>query len=67
MGSGKRQAMPDDPATLPYVDEHAIEIAADPDEVWAALTETLDHTGGSTYARLVGCQDSVSSGPPTAP
>jgi len=55
--------MSDDPAALPYVDEHAIEVAADRGTVWAALTTTLDHTGGSTYARLVGCQDSVASGP----
>ena len=55
--------MPDDPASLPYVDEHDVEIAADGDAVWAALTTTLDRTGGSTFARRVGCQDSVSSGP----
>jgi len=52
----------DDPAALPYVDEHTIEIAADRDEVWAALIATLDRTGGSTYARLVGGQGAASSG-----
>jgi len=49
--------------SLPFVDEHSVEIAADSDTVWAALTSTLDHLGGSTYARLVGCEDSVRSGP----
>ncbi len=52
---------------LPYVDEHATVIAADPDRVWAALTRTLDaafsRRGASTYARAVGCADDRASGP----
>jgi hypothetical protein len=52
---------------LPYVDEHAADIAADADDVWAALVETLDrsfsHAAASTYARAVGCDDHRASGP----
>jgi hypothetical protein len=52
---------------LPYVDEHAIVVAADPDAVWTALTSTLDtafsRTAASTFARAVGCADDRASGP----
>jgi len=47
--------------SLPFVDEHCVEITADRDTVWAALTSTLDHLGGSAYARLVGCADTKRS------
>jgi hypothetical protein len=52
---------------LPYVDEHTTDIAADVEDVWPSLTETLDRDFGrawaATYARLVGCADRASSGP----
>ncbi len=52
---------------LPRLDEHAITIAADVDEVWPVLLETLDHTfsrpHASGYARLVRCADYTPSGP----
>jgi len=52
---------------LPRVDEHATVVAAGVDEVWRALTETLDRTysrpGPARYARLVGCADRTASGP----
>jgi hypothetical protein len=54
-------------ADLPYVDEHAIAVAADVDDVWRALTETLDRAfsraGAATYTRAVGCADRTASGP----
>jgi hypothetical protein len=46
---------------LPFVDEHAVVVEAGPDDVWAALTSTLDaafsSTAATTYARMVGCAD----------
>ncbi|WP_427919888.1 hypothetical protein [Streptomyces sp. cg40] len=52
---------------LPRVDEHATVVAAGVDEVWRALTETLDRTcsrpGAARYARLVGCVDRAVAGP----
>jgi hypothetical protein len=52
---------------LPYIDEHATAIAADVDEVWAVLVETVDRAfsgaGTALYTRAVGCADSTSSGP----
>jgi hypothetical protein len=52
---------------LPYVDEHATIIAADSDEVWGVLLETLDRAlsrpGAVGYARIVGCVDCTESGP----
>ncbi|MGA8369792.1 MAG: hypothetical protein WB765_06645 [Acidimicrobiales bacterium] len=52
---------------LPYIDEHATIIAADRDEVWGVLLETLDRAfsrpGAAGYARIVGCLDCTASGP----
>ena len=52
---------------LPQLDEHTSVINASVDEVWAALLATLDHTfsgsGITSFARLVGCEDSRASGP----
>ncbi|MDN3352013.1 hypothetical protein [Actinomadura sp. DC4] len=49
----------------PFLDEHRTVVAADAEEVWRALVETLDRTfsraGG--YARTVRCADATSSGP----
>jgi hypothetical protein len=54
-------------AQLPYLDEHATDIAADVEDVWPALTEALDRTfspaSAAMYARIVGCTDATSSGP----
>jgi hypothetical protein len=48
---------------LPYLDEHATDIAADVDAVWTALLATLDRAGMAGYARIVGCADYTASGP----
>ena len=52
---------------LPYLDEHATEIAAGVEDVWPALTEIVDRAfsggGSATYARIVGCTDHRATGP----
>ncbi len=54
-------------ASLPYVDEHATVIAAEADDIWRALGETLDRSfsrpGMAGYVRLVGSADRTTSGP----
>lgn len=54
-------------AQLPYIDEHATDIAASVDEVWPVLLDTIDRGfarfGASGYARAVGCTDRTASGP----
>ncbi|MEU6679011.1 hypothetical protein [Streptomyces sp. NPDC046925] len=54
-------------ASLPYIDEHATVIAAGADDVWRALSETLERSfsqaGMARYARLVGAVDRTASGP----
>jgi len=56
-----------DMAALPYIDEHATVVAAEADDVWRGLGETLDRSfsrsGAAGYARLVGCADRTASGP----
>lgn len=51
----------------PHLDEHSTVVAADADDVWAALLETLDRSFSgrvpAAYARLVGCADTTTSGP----
>ena len=53
-------------AALPPLDEHTTTIAADPDEVWSALLDTVDgaflRPGATLYARLVGCAPATTSG-----
>ena len=55
------------PSELPFVDEHATVISAEPDRVWAALLATVDQTfsqpAAAAYARLVGCRPPSPSGP----
>lgn len=52
---------------LPHVDEHAIEVAADPATTWEALAKVAERamSGGASprYARLIGCADTEVSGP----
>jgi hypothetical protein len=52
---------------LPYLDEHTTAIAADVEQVWPALIETLDRAFSrpfaTGYARAVRCADHTASGP----
>jgi hypothetical protein len=54
-------------AALPWVDEHADEIAAPVATVWPALLRTVERmtAGGAAprYARAVGCADTEAGGP----
>lgn len=54
-------------ASLPYVDELPIEIGADREATWAALLRVVEVTFASARgrgpARLLGCEDTVPSGP----
>jgi hypothetical protein len=54
-------------AELPYIDEHATDIAAGVDDVWPVLIEALEQAfsraGMAGYARIVGCADWRASGP----
>jgi hypothetical protein len=54
-------------ASLPFIDEHRIDVAADVDDVWSVLLDTLDRTGSrrgvTGYATLVGSADRRASGP----
>lgn len=52
---------------LPRIDEHATEIAADPEVVWEALLRVVEGSFGTAttgrFARLLGCADVSASGP----
>jgi hypothetical protein len=53
-------------AALPYLDEHSIEVAAAPDDVWASLLQTVERATsgpGAAYARVVGCDPVAAAGP----
>lgn len=54
-------------ASLPYVDELPIEIGADRQTTWAALLRVVEGTFASARgrgpARMLGCEDTVPSGP----
>lgn len=54
-------------AALPYVDEHAYEVAAGAGETWEALLVVVERSfgGGATprVARALGCEDATASGP----
>jgi hypothetical protein len=52
--------------SLPFVDEHYIEIAASPDQVWDALLKVVAKTGrgrsASRVARALGCAQTEAEG-----
>ena len=66
MGAGEGP-LDGDPTGLPWVDEHAVEIAAPVSKVWPALLRTVERMtdGGAAprYARAVGCADTDAGGP----
>lgn len=57
----------DDIAALPYVDEHAVAVAAGVEDTWAALLRVAagSFEGGPTprVARALGCEDTAAAGP----
>lgn len=59
--------MPASSQRLPRIDEHCVEIAADPEAVWEAMLRVLGGSFGTTatgrVARLPGCADISNSGP----
>lgn len=53
---------------LPFIDEHSVRVAAEPEAVWTALGEALArHQGGATavVARALGCEPDRGSGDPS--
>ncbi len=58
---------PPDPDALPFVDEHGVEIAAPPEEVWESLCRVAEGSFSSPFAsrfaRWVGCEATTASGP----
>lgn len=59
--------MPPEPASLPFVDEHGVEIAAPPEVAWEALCRVAEGSFSSPaaarFARLLGCEPAATSGP----
>lgn len=59
--------MRSDPDSLPFVDEHGVEVAAPPEVVWEALCRVAEGSFSSPlasrFARLVGCESTEDSGP----
>jgi hypothetical protein len=59
--------MPPNPDSLPFVDEHGVEVVAPPDVVWKALCRVAEGSFASPtaarFARLVGCESTAVSGP----
>lgn len=48
---------------LPHLDDHAVDIDAPADAVWAALERVVESVGAPRFARLLGCDDTEASGP----
>jgi len=52
--------------SLPFIDEHWIEIAAKPDEVWDALVRVVSSVGdgrsGAPMAKALGCEETGTEG-----
>jgi hypothetical protein len=56
----------DEVERLPFVDEHAVEIAAEPERVWTALVDRMGRSGRGSEraAALLGCRDRRGAGDP---
>ncbi|MFL5833474.1 MAG: hypothetical protein ACJ76B_05800 [Solirubrobacterales bacterium] len=56
-----------DSESLPFVDEHGVEVAASPEAVWEALGRvaagSFSSPAAAGFARLLGCEPSAPSGP----
>jgi hypothetical protein len=56
-----------DPQSLPFVDEHGVEVAAAPEVVWEALCRVAEGSFSSPtaarFARLLGCEPAAPAGP----
>jgi hypothetical protein len=56
-----------DTAALPYIDEHAVELAMGADDVWLFLLDGIDrscsHRAANLYARALRCEDTEATGP----
>ncbi len=52
---------------LPHLDEHSLTVEAGREGTWAALLRVVEATmsmaGAPRYARIVGCADTMASGP----
>jgi hypothetical protein len=52
---------------LPHIDEHSIVVGAPPGATWEALLRTLERSAeagaASGLAQVLGCEDTVASGP----
>lgn len=59
--------MPPDPADLPFVDEHGVEVGAPAGAVWDSLLRVAEGSFSSPFAgrfaRLVGCELAETAGP----
>jgi hypothetical protein len=55
------------PDSLPYIDEHAVEVAAAAGSTWDSLLTVAERSfgsdGTSRFARLLGCEDLRATGP----
>ncbi len=53
--------------SLPYIDEHAVEVGADRAATWEALAQVAERAmsgaAAPRYARLIGCADTAVAGP----
>ncbi len=52
-----------DAASLPYLDEHSVLVAASREPTWSALLGMVEEIGPSWFARTLGAIPSASSGP----
>jgi len=56
-----------DPQSLPFVDEHGVEIAAPPEVVWEALSRVAEGSfsasAAARFSRLLGCEPAAPTGP----
>jgi hypothetical protein len=49
--------------SLPFIDEHAVQVDASPELIWSSLVGTLRRTmgGSAAFARALGCEPARSS------